>query len=478
MRINLTAGCEWKKLVGVVLLCAACAIAASAQTFVVLHDFTTTDFATGNGEPANSLVEGFDGKFYGLTGESFFKIGRYGEYTTPHIFCIYRSTCPSGLGIGSLVLGQYGDFQGALTNGGASGFGTTFRVTPAGALTTLRDFCLQNACPGGVDPFVSFQAPDGSVYGIAIGSGAHNAGTVFKNSGNYFTVLYRFCALTGCADGGTPSALVEGADGNLYGTTLEGGAHNLGPSCSGTVFRLTPSGVLTTIYSFCSLANCADGNLPNTLIQGADGNFYGTTLLTNLRPQPTVFRLTPEGVLTTIYTYCSQPTCPEGTGPAALIQGTDGSLYISNSTGGVLGGGVILKLTLDGTATLIHDFDVSVDGAAPRSLVQGTDGAFYGMTNDGGAHRRGTIYRLDAGLGPFVKTVLTSGSVGSRVTIIGENLTDATAVSFNGTAATFKACSWGTEIVTTVPVGATSGPVTVATPAGTLTSNVAFTVVP
>jgi uncharacterized repeat protein (TIGR03803 family) len=474
---NSIARCERKKLCGVFVFCVVTAIVASAQTSVVLHNFTTTDAPSAVLSPATSLVEGFDGKFYGLTSDSFFKIGRYGEYTVEHAFCASPPSC-FGVGNGFLVLGQYGDFLGAGTNLGPAFAGAAFTMTPGGSQKTLYDFCLNNTCPGGEYPFVSFQASDLSVYGATIASGAHDAGVVFKVSGHYFSILYRFCALVDCADGGRPTSLIEGTDGNLYGTTLEGGSHNLGPTRSGSVFKLTPSGVLTTLYSFCALSNCADGNNPSTLIQGADGNFYGTTLFTEYAPHPTLFRLTPEGVLTTLFSFCSSAGCAGGL-PEALIQGSDGNLYVLNNSGGAFGAdGTVLRVTLDGTGTVIHSFDPSQDGSFPSALTQGTDGAFYGMTTEGGAHRHGTIFRLDAGLGPFVKTVLTSGSVGSRVTIIGNNLTGATAVNFNGTPATFKACSNGTEIITNVPAGATSGPVTVALPTGTLTSNVPFTVRP
>jgi len=137
---------------------------------------------------------------------------------------------------------------------------------------------------------------------------------------------------------------------------------------------------------------------------------------------------------------------------------------------------LIFKLPLDGAETTLHTFS-GKDGSCPQGLMQATNGKFYGTTQSGGTDGNGEVFVLDVGLGPFVKTVLTSGSAGARVTILGTDLTGAIGVSFNGTAATFKITS-ATSIVASVPDGATSGTVTVTTPTGTLTSNIAFTVLP
>jgi len=202
------------------------------------------------------------------------------------------------------------------------------------------------------------------------------AGTIFKIAGNSFATLYSFCAQNSYYDGATPAALIQGADGNLYGVTQYGGAvtsdNELG---SGTIFRLTTGGTLTTLYTFCkSGPPCSDGEGPNSLMQGSDGNLYGTSA-------GSVFEATPEGAFTTIY--------------------------------GLL----------------------SYEGS-PNSLMQGTDGAFYGTAWGGGKTGRGTIFRLDTGLGPFVHPVLAFGKVGATVVIEGTDLTGATAVSFNGTSLT------------------------------------------
>jgi uncharacterized repeat protein (TIGR03803 family) len=161
---------------------------------------------------------------------------------------------------------------------------------------------------------------------------------------------------------------------------------------------------------------------------------------------------------------------------ARLVQATDGNFYGTTYQGGA-GAGTVFKITPGGTLTTLHSFNQS-DGTGPFGLVQATDGNFYGTTYSGGANSYyGTIFSLSVGLGPFVKTLPTSGKVGAAVKILGTNLTGATRVSFNGTAAAFTVVS-ASEISTTVPAGATTGKVRVTTPGGTLLSNLAFRVTP
>ncbi len=244
------------------------------------------------------------------------------------------------------------------------------------------------------------------------------------------TTLYSFCSQTNCTDGNEPRGLVQAADGNFYGTTAFGGAYynnycSADPGC-GTVFEITPAGVLTTLYSFCSQPNCPDGGHPVGLVQATDGNFYGATEWGGANGHGTVFEITPSGTLTTLYSFCAQANCADGANPEGR-------------------------------------------------LMQATNGNLYGTTYYGGANVDGTVFSLSVGLGPFVETLPTSGNVGATVIILGNKLTDATSVTFNGTAATFTVVS-SSEITTTVPTGATTGTVEVTIPSGTLSSNIAFQV--
>jgi uncharacterized repeat protein (TIGR03803 family) len=154
------------------------------------------------------------------------------------------------------------------------------------------------------------------------------------------------------------------------------------------------------------------------------------------------------------------------------VLGTDGNYYGTSSGARGIGDGTIYQVTPTGTFTTLHTFS-GADGATPVGLFQATNGIFYGETSAGGANNDGTVYSLDMGLGAFVQTLPFIGEAGAPVRILGTDLTGATSVAFNGTAATFTVAS-PSLIRATVPIGATTGKVRVTTPSGTLVSNVAF----
>lgn len=222
------------------------------------------------------------------------------------------------------------------------------------------------------------QGIDGEFYGTTLGGGANAAGTIFKiSSTGKLTTLYSFCALTNCADGNGPyGGLVLGTDGNFYGTTESGG----GSSSDGTVFKMTPSGKLTTLHSF----DGTDGFTPlNPLVQGLDGYFYGTT------NSDTIFKISPSGVFTSLYSFSGESY---STGP--LMQATDGNFYGTTEVGGANFNGTVFKITAGGTFSVLYSFS-GTDGDAPASgLVQGSDGALYGVTYSGGTNFNGTIFKI------------------------------------------------------------------------------------
>jgi uncharacterized repeat protein (TIGR03803 family) len=476
---------RWMRACGVLLLWATTAIALPAQTFTTLHSFDSTD----GYEPYAALVQGTDGNLYGTTYGggandygTVFKITPSGTLTTLHSFNSTDGAYPYA----ALVQGTNGNLYGTTNEGGANGDGTVFKITLSGTLTTLHSFDFTD----GAYPYAGLvQATDGNFYGTTYEGGSDAFGEVFKiTPSGTLTTLYSFCSQSACADGrNTYAGLVQGTDGNLYGTTYIGGANDLG-----TVFKITLSGTLTTIYSFCSQGgtNCTDGDYPTAgLVQATDGNLYGTTGYGGANGTfcggfgcGTVFKITPSGTLTTLYSFCSLSDCTDGDEPyAGLVQATDGSFYGTTPSGGNDQEGTVFKITAGGTRTTLYNFcplSRCADGAEPYAgLVQDTNGKFYGTTYYGGATGDGTAFSLSVGLGPFVATQPTSGTVGAAVKILGTNLTGATSVTFNGTAATFTVKS-KSEITTTVPSGATTGKVKVTTPHGTLKSNVPFRVTP
>lgn len=487
-KIFLSARRDWKNVFVIFLFCAATVIASPAQTFTSLASFNGSN---GQG-PISAPVQGIDGNFYGTTPRggfnskdsdgTVFKVTSVGVLTA--LSLCTQTPCTNGANPTGLVLADDGNFYGTTQSAGANGLGTIFKITSGGALTVLHSF----AGSDGAIPFGELvQGSDGSLYGTTSAGGAHTDGTVFKiTTAGVLTTLYSFCSRKLCADGYDPtSGLVEGNDGNLYGTTIYGGAYEP----KGTVFRITRAGVLTRLYSFCTQQQsaCPDGSNPETaLALGSDGNFYGTTASGGSADAGTVFKISPSGALTTLHSFCSQPACSDGTIPSGLTQATDGNFYGVTAGGGgscgvSIGCGTIFQITPAGSLTTLYNFS-GTDGFGPEGgLLQGTDGILYGTTAGGGTgglnDLNGTVFSLSMGLGPFVKSTQESGKMGQTGGILGQGFTGATGVAFNGTPANFTVVS-DTYIKATVPAGATSGYITVNTPTGTLTSNVVFHVGP
>jgi uncharacterized repeat protein (TIGR03803 family) len=508
-RMRLPAASAALALAALLVLAVITTQSAQAQTLTTLHSFDDTR----GSDPWGGLVQAWNGDLYGTTAGggsgngindvflgTVFKITRSGTLTSLFSFgCGTNGVCPGGEQPRStLVQAANGDLYGTTPFGGlTSGYGTIFKINPSGTLTHLFVFfCSTTNCPSGAVPEAGLiQATDGSFYGTTSEGGNTGfgtdtgGGTVFKFSAGGLTTLYTFCSQSNCNDGAYPYAgLVQAANGDLYGTTTFGGTGGI-HSGDGTVFKITPSGTLTTLYNFCSQSNCTDGAVPYAgLIQANDGNLYGTTSVTDIGSGSggTVFKITHSGELTTLYTFCSQSNCTDGSTPTAgLVQAADGNFYGTTEGGGnntCEGGcGTIFKITPSGALTTLYTFcsqSNCTDGAEPYAgLVQDTNGRFYGTTYEGGVNQAGTVFTLSVGLRPFVKTQPSSGQVGAAIQILGSNLTGATSVTFNGTASTFTVVS-ASQITTTVPAGATTGKVQVVIPGGTLSSNVNFRVAP
>ena len=455
------------------------------------------DDGANGGFPYAGLIEGLDGNFYSTATQGgaynagvVFSVASDGTVTVLHSFCAVQDPwCTDGNELNAGVIqGTDGNFYGTTNQGGARmdfAAGSIFKLDKGGTLTTLYSFCAQPGCTDGSRPYAGLvQGTDGEFYGTTYFGGATYHGTVFSiNSQGAYTLLYSFCSQSGCADGEYPFAgLVQGADGDFYGTTSQGGTFG-----AGTVFKITRLGALTTLYNFCPNSGCPDGDSPSAgVIQAADRNFYGTTRYGGEGAGGgTIFRLTSGGKLTTLYSFCSLDACADGEYPyAGLVQATDGNFYGTTDLGGTDGHGTVFKITAGGEFTTLHNF-VWNDGANPNGgLVQGTDGSFYGTTfegvNDGGncgANGCGSVFNISVGLGEFVDLIAASGKVGAVIEIVGTNLCGATQVLFDGTPASFTPITC-TEITATVPVGATTGRLQVVVPAGTLRSNVFFLVRP
>jgi uncharacterized repeat protein (TIGR03803 family) len=384
-------------------------VTVKQATETVLYRFTS--YANDGSQPSGPLVQGHDGNFYGVTAAG----GGYPCFSTPDFCGTVFKLAPDGtetilhafIGApsdgwspgGALLLASDGNFYGTTSSGGTFDGGTVFRITPAGDYAILYSF---GATPAdGITPSGNLiQASDGNLYGTTVSGGANSCigipnfcGTAFRITlTGIETVIYTFGATVD--DGWQPNGLIQGPDGNFYGTAGIGGVNSCAgyDNLCGTVFKLTPAGIETTLYSFG--ASLADGAAPQgTLILGADGNFYGTTAsgggavssgnayCYSLVGCGTVFRISPAGIETVLYVFGSH--ADDGDGPTPyLTRGRDGSFYGTTYTGGVGGNGAVFKLTPAGAESIIYSFGANAtDARGPRnSLMQAGDGNFYGVT--------------------------------------------------------------------------------------------------
>jgi uncharacterized repeat protein (TIGR03803 family) len=381
----------------------------------ILYQFGTT--ASDGVQPLGPLIQASDGDFYGTTGAG----GAYACLSQPN-FCgtVYKVTSagvetilhsfggsPSdGWEPTGLIQASDGNFYGTTARGGAIDAGTFFKITPSGVETVLYSF---GASPSdGATPVAALiQASDGNFYGVTAAGGANSCscGTAYKITPvGAETVLYSFGA--SASDGKEPQgSLIQASDGNFYGTTSYGGTNSCAgySNLCGTVFKLTPAGVETTLYSFG--ASLSDAYAPlGALIEASDGNFYGTSasggnycVLSNTVGCGTVFKITPSGIESVLYAFGASAN--DGSGPTPfLIQASDGNLYGTSVEGGDNCSGIcgtVFEVTLAGVESVLYSFGASQsDGADPVGMIQASDGNFYGVTFRAGTLDSGTVFKL------------------------------------------------------------------------------------
>jgi uncharacterized repeat protein (TIGR03803 family) len=481
---------------GLALACAAItfsvAVRAQAQTLNYLADFTG-----GNGwEPCASVVQATDGNFYGAANNgiygnvgNMFRMTPGGKITSIYKFCSLPD-CADGAGVESApILGGDGNLYGVTTGGGGSGLsgdagGTIFRMTLDGKLTVIYTFCSMSDCADGATPNGITLGSDGNFYGTTVygGVGDGGPGVIFKvTPAGVYTRLHAFCAEPNCADGEKPFfPPVQGNDGNFYGVAGNAGG-------GGVFYKVTSSGEYSVIYNFCDFTQgtCPDGGYAYAIAKDAEGNFVGTACCGSTA-YGVVFKITPSGHYSVLRHFA--PDGALGYPGTPLTLASDGNLYgtfIGSGSGssGPFGWGSIYEVTSGGELKGLYSFCCSSRGFSPLDPVfQATDGNFYGTTafggiggNKGEAFGFGTVFQFSNGLSPLVETVPVAGKAGHSVIILGYGLSGTTGVAFNGVAAEFTVES-DTYIKATVPKGATTGVVSVDTPAGTLKSNPQFVV--
>jgi uncharacterized repeat protein (TIGR03803 family) len=351
-----------------------------AGVLTTLVEFAGHAPANSSGFPTAPLVEARGGNFYGTT---------------------------SGGGIGV-------NLQNILDNG------TVFELSRSGVLTTLVRFSCNGPTNKGCTPYAGLvEAPNGDFYGTTFSGGSQKKisipgfrgfGTAYRMSpAGQLTTVYDFSAHLAKGQGGTPWAgLILGKDGNFYGTTWNG----LG--IAGSVFKLTPTGTMTPLVRFSGpKPPNKGGGCVADLIQASDGNFYGTTPVLGGDLRGTIFKMTPGGVLTNLVEFHDNDS--KGAAPKApLVEGNDGNLYGTTISGGAFGWGTIFQMTPSGSfRTLwnfnnpnkIHDCDNEINGA----LLKDKEGNFYGTTKGGGRDDWGTVFKLTLhDSGNATRTLLSS----------------------------------------------------------------------
>jgi uncharacterized repeat protein (TIGR03803 family) len=451
--------CQFAALFIIAFLCAATAIAAQAQTCTVLYNFGVNPVRPNDPIFQGVMAQGRDGDLYTGSRDEWtgsdgtvFKMTPAGKLTVLHLFDGTDGDDPSG----GLTLGTDGMFYGATPGGGLYSYGTVFKMTPSGELTTIHNFT--GGDDGGYPMAPPIEASDGNFYGTtSYGGATGNIGTIYRvTPSGVLTTLNSFGLSSSSAGDYANGPLVQGTDGFLYGTTHYGGPDDLG-----TIFSASPlTGQITTMFSFDGTNG---GNPLAALIQASDGNFYGTTA--GVSNGGTAFRISAGGEFTVLHTFTGRS---DGANPVGgLTQATDENLYGTSTFGPAY------RLSLGGVLTPL----CGVGGSPQNMLLQHTNGTLYGTSAVGGSGDRGMFFSLNVGLGPFVSFLPAARIVGAKAQILGQGFNDATAVSFNGTPATFKVES-DTFMTATVPTGATTGDLTVTEPSGTLTSNKPFRVLP
>lgn len=391
-------------------------------------------YQTDGSGPSGALIVGTDGKLYGTTksggafgGGTLFKIGTDGVFT---LIKSFKTATEGGAPKGSLLKATDGNYYGMTSEGGNGFFGTIFKVSATGVYTLLTHM---SGGVTGTAPFESLvQGKDYAYYGTTSMGGVYNQGTVFKLCGGKYTVIKSF---NKGIDGGTPKGtLLLAADGNFYGTTTDGGNSN-----AGTIFRISQSGAFAVMYHFSSTR---DGAAPQgALVEGANGQLYGMTSGGGAKGGGTIFRITTAGAFSvirhfTLATDGANPegglakvsdtvfmgltangatafkitatgaftvlkkmsTTPDGNYPSgSLVRGNDGLWYGMNTAGGSFGGGTIFKISEAGVYKVVKHLNALIDGSVPKgSLVVGADGSMYGVTSAGGSGKAGTIFKLTA----------------------------------------------------------------------------------
>ncbi len=376
--------------------------------------FSGYDGTALGANPSAALVQGRDGSLYGTVisggtyGQSSFGYGTVFKTTTDGALTTivsFNGTNGANPGAG-LVKGNDGNLYGTTEYGGTDTAGTVFKIIPPAAFVSLYSF---NRVDGlNVVPLGLVQGADGFLYGTTYLGGVNGNGTVFRitTNGSFSTLAF----FNGTNGANPEASLAQGDDGNFYGTTANGGTNG----GWGTVFQITTNGLLTSLVSF----NGTNGANPfSTLALGPDGLLYGTTSGGG-DGYGTVFKVTKSGQLTILHNFEGSPVDGDGPDQVGLTQGSDGNFYGTTYAGGLNDAGTVFRIGRSGDYTNIYSFGDSLHGTQPGAgLVQGNDGNFYGTTSLGGTNDNGTLFKLTVPLSLPANQISSIRVAGSNVLV-------------------------------------------------------------
>lgn len=441
----------------------------AVPTPTVLAGFTAS--TTSIASPFGFTAQGQDGNIYG-TGSGGGANNTGGVFkATPSGTISLVASFPAGYSgcAEGVTLGNDGNFYGVCFTGNpATGLGSFWKVTSAGVFTDLYDF--KNQSTGEAQPqFAPILGNDGAFYGMTPSSGSSN-GAIYKvTTAGVFTILHTF----GAGDQNPVERLVQATDGNLYGAL--GAASTSGGF--GGIFKIATSGSgYKILFGFTGGNN---GYGPNSgLVQGSDGKLYGSTSSGGTSANGVMYRIATAG---TGYTVLRSITSSTDGAPNFLIQATDGNRYGTAYGGGNGNSGGLWEMTSAGAfSSFLFPSAGSTYGTNPfLSLMQHTNGTLFSTTTSGGSvGSAGEFLSQNIGAAGFASLVTQTGKVGAKIGILGQGFSTSSVVKFNGVQVVTKTVTGTTYIQATVPVGANTGAVTVTTGATTLTTPQSFRVTP
>lgn len=405
----------------------------------VVNDFLTGVATTGGINVRGELLLANDGNLYVATSAG--GAGSVGaiERITPSGTAVVMHSLVGGTTEGiapyaGLIQASDGNLYGTTYLGGTGSAGTVYRIGLDGTFATLFNFTSQSNGP--YYPYTSLvQGPDGALYGTTLKGGTSNMGTVFRLTlAGTMTVMHNFSG----PDGDSPEgALIFGVDGALYGTTLIGGAND-----RGVIYKITTGGTYTQLYTFPALSTTFNSvglatNLPGAnpragLTLGQDGNFYGTAYQGGAQGYGTIYSMTPAGVVTVLHTFIGAPT--DGAYPLAPVrQDIDGSFYGTTQVGGYNESGVVWRISPTGVYSLLHSFTTSaLDGGTSYTTMLPLNGYLYGVSFTDLLTAAGTIYKLDLG---------TNGVLPITLALSAETITLGQSTTLTWTSPTATSCT-------------------------------------